>query len=147
MFVGLVAEGPEAMAVLRQLLEELDTARERIGKTFLKIAPDRATVLTLSYSESVRACLLAAHNRGRIVRVLVMEAGPAFEGRGMAAALGRDGIPVEVVPDDLGPTRASEATYVLVGRDSVLRDRSRVDQRGPLPAAQAAKAQEEPVHV
>src|SRR5437773_1995929 len=75
MFAGLVAEGHEPMAVLRQLLEELDTARERIGKTFLKIAPDRATVLTLSYSESVRACLLAAHNRGRIVRVLVTERG------------------------------------------------------------------------
>ncbi len=98
MFAGLVAEGHEPMAVLRQLLEELDTARERIGKTFLKIAPDRATVLTLSYSESVRACLLAAHNRGRIVRVLVMEAGPAFEGRGMAAALGRDGIPAASWP-------------------------------------------------
>src|SRR5213083_1708964 len=108
MYVRLLTDGHEPMAVLRQLLEELETARERIGKTFLKIAPDRATVLTLSYSESVRACLLAAHNRGRIVRVSVMEAGPAFEGRGMAAALGRDGILVEVVPDDVGPTRASE---------------------------------------
>jgi len=147
MFVGLVAEGHEPMAVLRQLLEELDTARERIGKTFLKIAPDRATVLTLSYSESVRACLLAAHNRGRIVRVLVMEAGPAFEGRGMAAALGRDGILVEVVPDDVGPTRASEVTYVLVGADSVLRDGSLVNKRGTLPLARSAKAQEKPVYV
>src|SRR5205809_5538393 len=76
MFVGLVAEGHEPMAVLRQLLEELESARERIGKTFLKIAPDRATVLTLSYSESVRACLLAAQNRGRIGRVMGLEAGP-----------------------------------------------------------------------
>jgi len=147
MFVGLVAEGHEPMAVLRQLLEELETARERIGKTFLKIAPDRATVLTLSYSESVRACLLAAHNRGRIVRVLVMEAGPVFEGRAMAAALGRDGIPVEVISDEVGPTRAAEATYVLVGADSILRDGSLVNKRGTLPLARSAKAQEKPVYV
>ena len=147
MFAGLVAEGHEPMAVLRQLLEELETARERIGKTFLKIAPDRATVLTLSYSESVRACLLAAHNRGRIVRVLVMEAGPVFEGRAMAAALGRDGIPVEVISDEVGPTRAAEATYVLVGADSILRDGSLVKKRGTLPLAQSAKAQEKPVYV
>ena len=147
MFVGLVAEGHEPMAVLRQLLEELETARERIGKTFLKIAPDRATVLTLSYSESVRACLLAAHNRGRIVRVLVMEAGPVFEGRAMAAALGRDGIPVEVISDEVGPTRAAEATYVLVGADSILRDGSLVNKRGTLPLARSAMAQEKPVYV
>jgi len=76
-----------------------------------------------------------------------MEAGPAFEGRGMAAALGRDGIPVEVVPDDVGPTRAAEATYVLVGADSVLRDGSLVNKRGTLPVAQSAKAQEKPVYV
>src|SRR2546423_14338840 len=94
MFAGLVAEGHEPMEVLRQLHSELETARERIGKTFLKIAPDRATGLTLSYSESVPACLFAAHNRGRIVRVLVMEAGAVFEGRGRAAALGRDAIAV-----------------------------------------------------
>src|SRR5205807_8908628 len=76
MFVGLVAEGHEPMAVLRQLLEALGTARARIGKTFLKIAPVRATVLGLRYSESVRACLLVTPHRGPNVRVSVMEARP-----------------------------------------------------------------------
>src|SRR6266480_2030271 len=138
---------PATLAEIARRISEPETARERIGKTFLKIAPDRATVLTLSYSESVRACLLAAHNRGRIIRVLVMEAGPVFEGRGMAAALGRDGIPVEVLTDEVGPTRAAEATYVLVGADSVLRDGSLVNKRGTLPLAQSATALEKPVYV
>src|SRR5207245_9997874 len=101
----------------------------------------------LGNSGGARAGRLASHNRGRIVRVLVMEAGPVFEGRAMAAALGREGIPVEVISDEVGPTRAAEATYVLVGADSILRDGSLVNKRGTLPLAQSAKPQEKPVYV
>src|SRR2546430_14100885 len=49
MFAGLVAEGHEPMAVLRQLLEELNTAPERVGKKVLKIAPHPAAGLTFGY--------------------------------------------------------------------------------------------------
>lgn len=147
LFARLVAEGHEPMAVLREIHTELDTARERIGKTFLKIAPEKATVVTLSYSESVRACLLAAHAKRRIVQVLVMEAGPVFEGRAMAKVLDGDGVPATVIPDDQGPARIGEATYVLVGADSVLRDGSIVNKRGTLPLAQAATKCGKPVYV
>ena len=147
LFARLVGEGNEPMAVLRQLQEELETARERIGKTFLKIAPDSATVLTLSYSEGVRASLRAAQGRRRIARVLVAESGPLFEGRAMAAALEREGLQVTVVPDAEGPKHAAEATYVLVGADSILRDGSLVNKRGTLPIAEAAAANGKPVYV
>ena len=147
LFARLVAEGNEPMAVLRQLQEELETARERIGKTFLKIAPDSATVLTLSYSEGVRASLRAAHDRRRIARVLVMESGPLFEGRAMAAALEREGLKASVVPDPEGPKHAAEATYVLVGADSILRDGSLVNKRGTRAVAEAAAAGGRPVYV
>jgi len=147
LFARLVSEGNEPMAVLRQLQEELETARERIGKTFLKIAPDDATVLTISYSEGVRASLRAAHDRRRVARVLVLESGPLFEGRAMAAALEREGIKASVVPDPEGPKQASEATYVLVGADSILRDGSLVNKRGTLPIAEAAAARGKPVYV
>jgi translation initiation factor 2B subunit (eIF-2B alpha/beta/delta family) len=135
------------MDVLREIHGELDTARERIGKTFLKVAPERATVVTVSYSESVRACLLAAHSKRRIAQVLVMEAGPIFEGRAMAKILGEDGLPATVIPDDSGPTRAAGATYVLVGADSVLRDGSIVNKKGTLPLAEAAAAHGKPVYI
>src|SRR2546423_8469101 len=49
MFAGLVAEGHEPMAVLRQLLEELDTAPEPDCQTFPQNAPDRTAGLTGSY--------------------------------------------------------------------------------------------------
>ena len=147
MFARLVAEGHEPMDVLRELHAELDTARERIGKTFLKIATDRATVITISYSESVRACLLAAHGRGRVAQVLVLEAAPDFEGRAMAASLDREGVKASVIPDALGPARMAEATYVLVGADSVLRDGSVVNKRGTLPLVVAATDNGKPIYV
>src|SRR5207244_1893137 len=138
MYARLLADGHEPMAVLRELHSELDSARERIGKTFLKVAPERATVVTLSYSESVRACLLAAHGRRRIVQVLIMEAGPVFEGRTMAKVLEADGVPATVIPDDAGVVRVADATYVLTGADSVLRDGSVVNKRGTRALAAAA---------
>jgi translation initiation factor 2B subunit (eIF-2B alpha/beta/delta family) len=147
LFARLVAEGQEPMAVLREVHGELDTARERIGRTFLKIAPDRATVLTLSFSESVRACLLAAHEKRRVDRVFVMEAGPIFEGRSMAKVLGEDGMTAVVTADDLGADMAAEASYVLVGADSVLRDGSVVNKRGTYPIARAAAERGKPVYV
>ena len=147
LFARLVAEGHEPMAVLRELHAELDTARERIGKTFLKIATDRATVLTLSYSESVRACLLAAHAKRRIAQVFVIESAPLFEGRAMVTALDRDGVTAAVVADDAGPARVAQADYVLAGADAVLRDGSIVNKIGTLAIAQAAADGQKPVYV
>ncbi|TLZ44100.1 MAG: hypothetical protein E6K19_05475 [Methanobacteriota archaeon] len=147
LFARLVAEGQEPMAVLREIHGELETARERIGKTFLKVAPDHATVLTLSFSESVRVCLLAAHARRRIAQVFVMEAGPVFEGRSMAKVLTEDGLKATAIADDLGPAKAAAATYVLVGADSVLRDGSLVNRRGTRSIAEAATNQGKPVYV
>lgn len=147
LFARLVAEGQEPMAVLREIHGELDTARERIGKTFLKIAADSATVLTLSFSESVRACLLAAHGKRRIARVIVLESGPSFEGRSMAKVLAEDGMTATAVPDELGRAKAAESTYVLVGADAVLRDGSVVNRRGTRGIAQAAADIGRPVYI
>lgn len=147
LFARLVGEGHEPMAVLRELHTEMDTARERIGKTFLKIAPERATVLTLSYSESVRACLLAAHGKRRVAQVFVQESGPVFEGRTMGKVLETDGLPAAVISDEEGPAQVEEATYVLVGADSVLRDGSLVNKSGTLPLAEAATSRKKPMYV
>ncbi|HYY47427.1 MAG TPA: hypothetical protein VFA17_01925 [Thermoplasmata archaeon] len=147
LYARLVAEGQEPMAVLREIHGELETARERIGKTFLKVAPDHATVLTLSFSEGVRACLLAANGKRRVEQVFVMEAGPVFEGRSMAKVLTEDGVTATVITDDLGPDMAADATYVLVGADSILRDGSVVNKRGTQPLAKAAAGLRKPVFV
>src|SRR6266508_6240272 len=64
----LVAEGQEPKAVLETTRRELDAAREKIARTFLKVAPDRGAVVTLSYSENVLETLRTAHGKGRVDR-------------------------------------------------------------------------------
>src|SRR5438046_10420372 len=61
MYARLLADGHEPMAVLRELHSELDSARARLGKSFLKVDPEKATVVRMSCSERARACVLADH--------------------------------------------------------------------------------------
>src|SRR3989442_15691194 len=49
----LVSEGLDPKAVLLEIRTELDRARERIARTFLKVVPPHATIVTLSYSDNV----------------------------------------------------------------------------------------------
>ena len=143
----LVSEGQDPKAVIEVTRAELDGARSRIARTFLKIAPPRGIVVTLSSSETVLEALKLANARGLIVRVDALESAPGFEGRTFAASLTDAGIPVTVVPDPEGPVRLATASYALVGADSVLRDGSVVNKIGTQALALAAKDHEKPFYV
>lgn len=147
MFSQLTAEGLDPMAVRQQLLDELATAKERIARTYLKIAPEDAVVLTTSFSDSVLAVLRFLHEKGRVSRAVVLEARPLLEGRRLAMALQEAGVPASLAPDALGPSLVRDATNVLVGADSVLRDGSVVNKIGSYGLALAAREQGRPFHV
>src|SRR5206468_9458620 len=72
----LVSEGLDPKAVLLEIRSELDRARERIARTFLKVVPPHATIVTLSYSDNVLEAIKVAHGRGHVNRVYVLESGP-----------------------------------------------------------------------
>ena len=143
----LVSEGQDPKAVIEATQAELDGARSRIARTFLKIAPPRGIVVTLSSSETVLEALKLANARGLIVRVDALESAPGLEGRTFAASLTDVSIPVTVVPDPEGPARLATASYALVGADSVLRDGSVVNKIGTQALALAAKDHEKPFYV
>lgn len=147
LFARLVAEGQEPMAVLRELHSELETARERIARTFLKVAVPKGTYVTLSYSDNVLESLRAAHARASVARVFVMESGPLFEGRALAKSLAASEIPSTVIPDSEGPSHVKESSAVLVGADSILRDGSLINKTGTSSLALAAREDEKPVYV
>ncbi|HII39756.1 MAG TPA: hypothetical protein HA326_00885 [Thermoplasmata archaeon] len=147
MFAQLVAEGMEPLAVRNQLQEELEGAKERIARSYLKIAPDDAVLVTTSFSDNVLATLQLAHEKGRIQRVLVLEARPLLEGRFLVIALKEAGIPASLAPDALGPSLVAQATGVLVGADSVLRDGAVVNKIGSYGLALAAKEHGKSFHV
>ncbi|SRR5712691_578323 len=143
----LVADGQDPQLVLDGVREELDGAREKIARNFLKIAPDRGTIVTLSYSDNVLEAIKGAHARGLVERVFVLESKPLLEGLGLARALSEDGVPTKTVPDDAGAPLVSDATYVLVGADSVLRDGSVVNKIGTHRLASTAANDHKPVYV
>ena len=147
MFAQLVGEGMEPMAVRGQILDELDTAKERIARTYLKIAPADAVLVTTSFSDNVLATLQMLHEKGRLERVHVLEARPLLEGRFLAVALKEAGIPASLSPDAMGPSLVAGSTGVLVGADSVLRDGAVVNKIGSYALALAAKENRKPFHV
>ncbi len=147
MFTQLAAEGLDPMAVVQELREELDTAKERVARTYLKIAPEDAVLITASFSDNVLATLQLLHEKGRLARVVVLEARPLLEGRFLVVALKEAGIPATLAADALGPSLVAESTAVLIGADSVLRDGSVVNKIGSYGLALAAKEHGKPFHV
>ncbi len=143
----LIVEGQDPKAVLETTRQELGAAREKIGRTFLKVAPDRGAIVTLSYSENVLEALRTAHAKGRVDRVFVMESRPLFEGRAFARDLGDAGIPATVVADALGPSLMAEAACALVGADAILRDAAVVNKIGTYGLALAATDAKKPFYV
>jgi len=147
LFAQLADEGQEPKAILKQLASELETARDRVARNFLKIAPDRGTVVTLTFSDNVLACLRLAHERGNLERVYVLESRPMNEGRFLVVALTEAGIRATLAPDPMGASLVGSSDYILVGADSVLRDASVVNKVGTYGLALAAADRGKPVYV
>lgn len=147
LYAQLVKEGHDPRAAFDQIGFELESARERVAGSFLKIAPGPGDVVTVSYSDNVLACVQAAAKKGRIGRVHVMESRPLMEGRFLVVALTEAGVPAVLVPDALGPSLVASSACVLVGADSVLRDGSVVNKIGTYALALAAAEAERPVFV
>src|SRR5881409_864272 len=143
----LISEGLDPRSVLVEVRTELDRARERIARTFLKVVPPHATIVTLSYSDNVLEAIKMAHGRGHVNRAYVLESGPLFEGRTMANALSDAGVPASAVPDSEGPSLLARVSCALVGADSVLRDGAVVNKVGTHTLARAAADRKKPCYV
>ena len=147
LYAQLVAEGQEPKAVFDEILGELESARDRVARSFLKIAPEHADVITTSFSDNALAAIQMAASKGRIDHVYALESRPLLEGRFLVVALTEAGIPATLVPDALGPNLVARATCVLVGADSVLRDGSVVNKIGSYALALAAADRKKPFYV
>jgi translation initiation factor 2B subunit (eIF-2B alpha/beta/delta family) len=147
MYAQLVAEGQEPRAVFDQIVQELDSARERIARSFLKVAPDHADIITTSFSDNVLATIQMAAGKGRVAHVYALESRPLLEGRFLVIALTEAGIPASLVPDAMGPSLMATATLGLVGADSILNDGSIVNKIGTYALALSAADHKKPFHV
>src|SRR5437899_8928207 len=98
----LVSEGLDPKAVLLEIRTELDRARVRIARTFPKVVPPHATIVTLSYSYTVIEAIKVARGRRHVNRVYVLESGRLYEALTMANALSDAGAPASAVTDSDG---------------------------------------------
>jgi len=129
------------------LLEEADKLNEHIAENVFKIIPEKAVILTHSYSATVLESLKYASDKGKKIQIIASESRPLFEGRTTAKELTEYGISTTIVTDAAAPHFAGNVNLVLIGADSLLADGSVVNKVGTYPIALSASYQGIPVYV
>ncbi len=147
---ALVALGTRALEVARKADDDGAPAAERSGRVREALAawqrdwheasdgvvrqaqtavPDSGWIATTTRSSLVERALLHAHAAGRAVRVLCAESRPMNEGRLLAAALARAGVPVWLAVDGALGLLLPQAGALWIGVDAV-RERTLVTKTG-----------------
>ena len=128
---------------LRQVVSEeanaLTDGRIRAPASIAILLRERlegSTVMTHSASGTVRE----AFQHVPPAKVLCTVSRPVEEGRAFAEELHEAGLEVELVEDDLAPSRVPETTMLLIGADTVFRDGALCNKVGTIPLARAAQA-------
>jgi translation initiation factor 2B subunit (eIF-2B alpha/beta/delta family) len=106
----------QALSEFRRTLRQ---SMEMLCRQAIEILPPRATVLTYSNSTTVTAVLHHARAEGRLDRVLLSEARPAYDGRPLARSLAEAGVAIDYSTDMGLFAGLREADLVLLGADAV----------------------------
>lgn len=127
-------------------LADLDAMQDGVVRTAASLvtSPD-GWIATLSASGMVRDALIEVRRRNQSPRALVGEGRPRLEGRQLAAALARAGIPVWLMVDAALPLLVSQARAVWIGADAVT-DRGVINKVGSYGLALAAREHSVPVY-
>ncbi len=104
---------------VRNFLFRLQENVRAIVEHILPLLPCACTVLTHSYSGTVREVLLAAKRGRKLKRVICTESRPVCEGVELARLLGEAHIPVTLVVDAASFLYLPHVDLVLVGADTV----------------------------
>ncbi len=147
MAARFLIETPDKWPGFRDAMQrELDEARRKAGRNFLKLLVGPATVLTLSRSTNVFECLGAAHAKGLLQEVLVLESRPLREGVEFARDLHDAGVNVAVIADGAAGAFVAGATLGLTGADTVFVDGSVVNRTGTFALAALCRAAGKPFY-
>ena len=127
-------------------LADLDAMQDGVVRTAAELVT-RADgwIATLSASGMVRDALIEVRRRNLSPRALVGEGRPRLEGRQLAAALARAGIPVWLMVDAALPMLVSQAQAVWIGADAVT-DQGVINKAGSYALALAAREHSVPVY-
>ncbi len=113
--------------------------RRRIANEMLPYIHSGSLLLTHSYSATVRAALLRAHDVGKRFGGVCTESRPQFDGVQMARHLAEAGIAVEVIADAAASVFIHGFYTLLIGADAISTE-GVVNKVGTLGMALAAKS-------
>ena len=144
----------EAEAIHR---EDVLACRE-MGRLGAQHVPDGATILTHCNAGALATggygtalgVIRAAHAQGKRVRVLADETRPYLQGARLTSwELARDGIPVEVITDNMAAHffQRGEIDFVVVGSDRIAKNGDVANKIGTYGVAVLARAHEVPFTV
>ncbi len=112
----------EAIGELRRVCQEyvgwVGSTSDYIAKQIQPLISPSATVLTISFSNTVANCLVQV-SQSRNVKVICLESRPGLEGRSFAAFLARRNVAVELVVDGAIYESLQEADLWLAGADGL----------------------------
>lgn len=135
----------EAARAAESFRGSLDRCTREAGRHAARALPSDGTILTLSSSSSVREAIRQRRQDGTPT-VICLESRPMNEGRAIATALARDGIPVLFAVDAAADRLVPTVDAVLIGADSI-GDRGVVNKIGSGAVARMARRAGVPVLV
>lgn len=148
-FHAALSESPidagDCEAVLVDLLARKAAMGEALIAGARPVLGRARAILTLSYSSTVEALLVAAAAPDCLV--IVAESRPLLEGRKLCRNLEAASRRVRCITDAQIGLALADADMALIGADAVLGDLAVVNKAGSLFAALAARAQGKPCHV
>ncbi|KAJ7074298.1 hypothetical protein C8F01DRAFT_1099994 [Mycena amicta] len=135
---------PVLMEAIQDVLDELETVYDNVGKNAQNHIHSDEIILTLGMSKTVESFLIsAAHHRN--YTVMVLETAPTYGGRDMSKALSAAGISTFLVPDSSVYGLMSRVNKVILGTHAILANGGMFAIAGSLLAATAAHVHSTPV--
>jgi translation initiation factor 2B subunit (eIF-2B alpha/beta/delta family) len=103
----------------QEFLLQAKMAQNKIQKRVLDLIDNNSTIMTHSYSSTVIKSLLYAEKKGKVMKVIVLESRPIYEGRKTAKILSEHDIETTLIADMAAFNFLDEVDLILTGCDSI----------------------------
>jgi len=134
-------------AAARTFQENIDQARETLGRIGARRLQDGDTVMIHSHSADVLATIEHALDDGKELAAIVKETRPRKQGHIAAQQLQEWGVPTTLIVDSAARRYLDETDQVIVGADSIAADGSVINRIGTSDLAVIARERGVPVTV
>jgi translation initiation factor 2B subunit (eIF-2B alpha/beta/delta family) len=142
---GRCATPGSFLETIDRLMKQSEQAEAAVAQQAAERIRDGERLMTISYSGTVLRMLSTA--KSRVAHVYVCEGRPVLEGRRMARAIAREGIPVTLLTDAQAFALMPRVDRAVIGADTILSNHDAVNKVGSAHLAFAARHFDKPFTV